>query len=224
MSDEETAEAPKIKVTDTGPYMVSGQASLIRRSAVMSEQDEPVTWKTGESIDTKARYALCRCGQSSNKPFCDGTHNKVEWDSDDHAPDGTYADRRVSLGGEGIEVFDDRTTCAHIGFCGNKVTNIWNLAEQTGDSRIRAEAIAMVERCPSGALSYVIDDEQIEPHLPTEIALITDGPIWVTGGIEVERAGGDTLDTRNRVTLCRCGQSKSKPLCDGSHWDAGFKG
>ncbi len=224
MTDEETAEQTKIKVADNGPYMVSGSASLIRRSAVMSEKDEPVTWKTGESIDTKARFALCRCGQSPTNRSATGPTTRSNGTAPTKHPRAPTPNVAKASVVTGVEIFDDRKTCAHIGFCGNKVTNIWNLAEQTGDSRIRAEAIAMVERCPSGALSYVIDDEQIEPHLPTEIALITDGPIWVTGGIEVERAGGEALDTRNRVTLCRCGQSKSKPLCDGSHWDAGFKG
>ena len=64
----------------------------------------------------------------------------------------------------------------------------------------------------------------IEPDLPAGVAVIPDGPLWVSGGIEVTRADGTTLETRNRVTLCRCGQSGSKPLCDGSHKAAGFTG
>ena len=44
-----------------------------------------------------------------------------------------------------------------------------------------------------------------------------DGPLWVTGHIPVERADGQPMETRNRVTLCNCGKSKNKPLCDGSH-------
>ncbi len=223
MSDEIT-EPPKITVSESGPYLVSGKVALVRRTPVTSEEAEPLTWRTGERIDAPADCALCRCGQSSNKPFCDGTHNTAEWDSSYGAPEGSYAERSDSLGGEGIEILDDRGICAHAGFCGNKVTNVWRLAGKTDDSRVRAQAIAMVERCPSGALSYLIDDEQIEPHLPAEIALITDGPLWVTGGIEVERADGERLETRNRVTLCRCGMSSTKPLCDGSHREAGFKG
>jgi hypothetical protein len=82
----------------------------------------------------------------------------------------------------------------------------------------------MIERCPSGALTYEVDGEQIEPDLPEQIAVIPDGPLWVSGGLEIERSDGTTLETRNRVALCRCGQSGSKPLCDGSHKDAGFRG
>ena len=107
---------------------------------------------------------------------------------------------------------------------GHKATNVWKMAAKTGDSQIRAEAMAMIDRCPSGALSYTVDGETIEPDLPTEVAVIPDGPLWVSGGIEVTRSDGSVLETRNRVTLCRCGQSGSKPLCDGSHKAAGFTG
>ena len=82
----------------------------------------------------------------------------------------------------------------------------------------------MVERCPSGALSYALeaDGETVDPDLPKEVALIPDGPLWVSGGIPVERRDGQPLETRNRVTLCRCGASSNKPLCDGTHKEIGF--
>jgi CDGSH-type Zn-finger protein len=218
MSDQQ------ITVTDMGPYMVSGEIPLTAKTPVMSEHGEPLTWKTSPSTETRARYALCRCGASGNKPFCDGTHASTDWDSTERTTDETYAQRAKSYGGEGIEIFDDRPTCVHAGFCGNKVTNVWKMAADTGDSRIRAEAIAMIERCPSGALSYAIDGDVIEPDLPAEISVIPDGPLWVSGSIEVQRSNGEPLEKRNRVTLCRCGQSENKPLCDGSHKESGFVG
>jgi CDGSH-type Zn-finger protein len=214
----------QIIVADGGPYLVSGSVPITSKAPIMSEHGEPLTWKTTAAEEVKERVALCRCGASNNKPYCDGTHARVEWDGADNAPDGTYDERAKSYGGEGMEVFDDRPMCVHAGFCGNKVTNVWKMAAKTGDSRIRAEAMAMVERCPSGALTYAVDGETIEPDLPAEVAVIPDGPLWVSGGIEVTRADGSTLETRNRVTLCRCGQSASKPLCDGSHKEAGFTG
>ena len=48
------------------------------------------------------------------------------------------------------------------------------------------------------------------------------GPIWVRGGITVESADGREYEVRNRVTLCRCGQSSNKPFCDGSHVECSF--
>jgi CDGSH-type Zn-finger protein len=43
------------------------------------------------------------------------------------------------------------------------------------------------------------------------------GPLWLRGGIPVFAADGFAYEVRNRVTLCRCGASKNKPFCDGSH-------
>ena len=48
------------------------------------------------------------------------------------------------------------------------------------------------------------------------------GPVYVRGGIEIVSAEGEPYEIRNRVTLCRCGQSKNKPFCDGSHVEHGF--
>lgn len=219
MSDDQ-----KITVADAGPYIVSGEIPLTVKTPVMSEHGEPLTWKTDPPTGAKDRYALCRCGASANKPYCDGSHTSTEWDATDNAPAGTYEERAKSYGGEGIEMFDDRPICVHAGFCGNKVTNVWKMAAKTGDSRIRAEAMAMIERCPSGALSYSVDGEVIEPDLPVEVAVIPDGPLWASGRIQVSHADGTELEVRNRVTLCRCGHSASKPLCDGSHKEAGFTG
>ena len=216
----------QIAIADGGPYLVSGGVPITSKAPIMSEHGEPLTWKTttADAAEIKERVALCRCGASDNKPYCDGSHARVEWDGTDNAPDGAYDERAKSYGGEGFEVFDDRPICVHAGFCGNRVTNVWKMAAKAGDSRIRAEAMSMVERCPSGALTYAVDGETNEPDLPSEVAVIPDGPLWVSGGIEVTRADGSTLENRNRVTLCRCGQSGSKPLCDGSHKEAGFTG
>ncbi len=214
----------KITVVQGGPYLVSGYVPVTSKTPVTSEHGEPLAWKTEPAAEPKAKVALCRCGASSNKPYCDGTHASLQWDETDNAPEGTYAERAKSYGGQGIEVFDDRPICVHAGFCGNKATTVWKMAAETGDSRIRAEAIAMIERCPSGALTYAVEGETIEPDLPAAVAVIPGGPLWVSGGLEVTRTDGTTLEPRNRVTLCRCGQSATKPLCDGSHKEAGFTG
>jgi len=47
--------------------------------------------------------------------------------------------------------------------------------------------------------------------------------LWVRGGIPVTSANGFHYEVRNRVTLCRCGTSKNKPFCDGSHAAIKFK-
>ncbi len=219
MSDEQ-----QIAVIEGGPYMVTGGVPVTVKTPVVSEHGEPLTWKTSPAEEAKARVALCRCGASSKKPYCDGTHGKIDWDSTESAPDGTYAERSKEYGEGVMEVIDDRGICMHAGFCGNEVTNVWKMADKTDDTQIRAQAMAMIERCPSGALTYRIDGETIEPDLPVSVAVVPDGPLWVNGGIPVQSADGSSIETRNRVTLCRCGQSAQKPLCDGSHNDAGFTG
>jgi len=219
-----TEQTPHVKVQPNGPYVVSGSVALRAKEVVESEHGEPLTWRTGEVTDRGAAYALCRCGQSANKPYCDGTHANIDFDGTEAAPIDSYGRRRTSYPGTGIEVFDDRAICIHAGFCGNRISNVWKMAAKTDDTVVRGQVMAMIERCPSGALTYEVDGTTVEPDLPREIAVIPDGPLWVSGGIPIERSDGQPVEIRNRVTLCRCGQSAIKPLCDGSHKDSGFVG
>lgn len=225
MSNDDTAPTviePAITATPNGPLLVSGNLPLYRRRAVHSEHGEPLAWETTERIETRDRYALCRCGESSRKPFCDGTHARVGFVAEDSAT-GTYADRSNVLGGTNITVSDDRSICVHAGFCGTRATNVWKEVANTGDSAVRAQVIGMIEKCPSGALTYKLDrDDDVEPLMPAAIGVVDDGPLWVTGGVAVASSTGEPIEARNRVTLCRCGQSANKPLCDGAHKQAGF--
>ena len=217
-------QSVSVRVRADGPYIVSGSVPLRDRRPVMSEHGEPLTWQAEEVSDQGAVYALCRCGESSRKPYCDGTHTKLGFDGTEAAPTDSFRERCADLGGVGIEVSDDRGICVHAGFCGNRVSNIWKMTSGTDDSVVRSQVMAMIERCPSGALAYAVDGVEIEPVLPVEISVIADGPLWLTGGIPVERADGEPFEARNRVTLCRCGHSSRKPLCDGSHTKVGFTG
>ena len=214
----------RITVQPNGPYIVSGNVPLVRKSEVISEHGEPLTWKKDEVLKTGERYALCRCGQSSDKPFCDGSHTGADFDGREVADAGNISDREVTYEGTRIFVKDDRSVCIHAGFCGNRITNVWKMTQDSHDTQVRARIMSMIERCPSGALSYSleVDGENLEPDLPVEIAITPDGALWVSGEIPIERADGQPLDVRNRVTLCRCGGSNNKPLCDGTHKKIGF--
>jgi CDGSH-type Zn-finger protein len=218
----------KIQIQPNGPYLVHGDTPLVRKQQVTSEHGEPMTWQKTEEVETKETYALCRCGESNNKPFCDGTHVKTEFDGTETAATDKYEDRKiVHENSTGIVIKRDYSVCAESGFCGDRLANIEKLAELTDDSIVRAKVMAMIERCPSGSYTYALteDAEDIESDLPRQIAVTTEmtsegpiaGPLWVTGEILVERADGQPMEVRNRVTLCRCGQSKNKPLCDGTH-------
>ena len=135
MSDD-----PKIDVKANGPYVVSGSVHLRTREPVVSADGEPLEWRIGDVTDEGPAYALCRCGGSTNKPYCDGTHANNDFDGSETVGSDTYESRRKSVGGTGLEIFDDRGICVHAGFCGNKATNVWKMAADTGDDAVRAEA------------------------------------------------------------------------------------
>ena len=80
-----TLHAQKIVVRKNGPYLVYGQLPLVSRVQVVSEYGEPLTWKTVGAFPTREVYALCRCGHSCNKPFCDGKHAKDKFDGTETA-------------------------------------------------------------------------------------------------------------------------------------------
>ena len=223
MAEADPGDTQSIAVRPNGPYVVNGSIPIYRRRAAYSEHGEPLTWETTSELEGGPRYVLCRCGQSANKPYCDSTHRTIPFVADDGARD-SYDERARVLGGTAITVRDDRSICVHAGFCGSRVTNVWKQVPHTSESAVRAQVIAMVERCPSGALTYQLEEPRdVEPLLATAIAVVADGPLWVTGRVAIRNSDGAELERRNRVTLCRCGGSANKPLCDGSHKENGFR-
>ena len=223
-TDEVRATAPHITATANGPYQVRGIRRISWRHPVATGDGEPIAWAEGSVVtDADEEYWLCRCGNSANKPLCDSSHRRVDFSAEDSASPGVRSARAKTYGTEPTELADDRGICAHAGFCTTKLTNAWKLAAREGlDAAGRTQLAAMVAHCPSGALTLSLEGLDVEPSLPAEIFLIPDGPLLVTGGVTVERSDGVCLEPRNRVTLCRCGASANKPLCDGSHEKAGF--
>jgi CDGSH-type Zn-finger protein/uncharacterized Fe-S cluster protein YjdI len=101
------------------------------------------------------RATLCRCGQSQNKPYCDGAH-----------------------------------VAAGFGATGEPATAAFEtLLTRNG---------------------------------PVNVAPVPNGPLRVTGNLELVSGTGRTINKVVETYLCRCGQSKNKPYCDGSHKAAGF--
>jgi CDGSH-type Zn-finger protein len=218
-------QSPAIRVEPGGPYRVSGSVPLSRTRRVEDALGDPVRWAPLEPLATGKRYALCRCGHSSTKPFCDDSHLSVEWDGTEVADRGPRADRATTYPGDGMVMTDDRSICSHAGFCRNRITTVWRMIEETSDPVVRERLEATIDRCPSGALDRAADAEAppAEPPFEPGIAVSQDGPLWVRGGIEVRSDDGSTYEVRNRITLCRCGRSRNKPFCDGSHDKVGFR-
>jgi CDGSH-type Zn-finger protein len=223
-------EAQRIVVLRNGPYLVYGDVPLVRKTKIVSESNDAITWSKTEVIDTEETYALCRCGQSSTKPFCDGTHVRIGFDGTETAdPQPTAARQRV-LDGHGIVVRRDGSLCMHAAFCVGRIERIPAMLEGAEDSDVRARVIALIDRCPSGSYTYALEEDgpDVEADLPLAIAVTEEerslaGALWVTGGVPVTRSDGQPFETRNRVTLCRCGHSMNKPLCDGTHRQIEFR-
>jgi thiamine pyrophosphate-dependent acetolactate synthase large subunit-like protein/CDGSH-type Zn-finger protein/nitrite reductase/ring-hydroxylating ferredoxin subunit len=206
------ADVPRISFEENGPIIVNGLETFL------NSRSEP--------IRVRKEIRLCRCGNSQNKPFCDSTHVIVGWTderSDDRVPDqlDTYD------AGDGFVVRDNRGICSHAGFCTDGCPHVWRTGVEPWvdpSGAPRDEIIETIRKCPSGALSYELDGVvhdavERDPH----IQVSRNGPYHLRGGIQidgVERADGASLE---HCTLCRCGHSKNKPFCDGSHWYAGFK-
>jgi CDGSH-type Zn-finger protein len=214
---------PKIEVTKDGPYLVSGNLPLSEQWIVTNEEGDSLDYREGKKFPAQAQYALCRCGHSSSKPFCDGSHAKVRFDGAETASHQPYIEQAETIDGPTMTLTDQENLCAFARFCDPK-GRIWNLVTQDSPE---AQEIAKHEaaHCPAGRL--VVWDKKtgkpIEPKFEPSLGLIEDtekkvgGPIWVRGGIPVVSADGKTYEIRNRMTLCRCGKSNNKPFCDGNH-------
>ena len=225
---DEQNEVEKIIVRQDGPYKVIGNIPLVSKIQVVSKFGEPLAWKKEGELETEEGYRLCRCGHSETMPFCDGRHSDIGFDGTETAPIDLTSERRIAYPGSRIiAIHFDTALCCESGFCGNRATKVEKMAEKTDDIQVSTQVIGMIEHCPSGALTYQFEGEEgdNEVDLPRQIAFTTEitsegpirGPFWVTGGILIERADGKPFERRNRVTLCNCGHSRSKPLCDGSH-------
>ena len=129
-------------------------------NTVRVRENGPLAFEAALQINgqtqTNTRATLCRCGQSKNKPYCDGSHSAA-----------------------GFVASGEPATA-----------NFEALAVRNGELNIQ----------------------------PTP-----NGPLRVVGNVEVVSGTGRTCNKLTQAYLCRCGQSKNKPYCDGSHKAAGFE-
>lgn len=203
--------APKITCAPNGPYLVA-EAPALRRAS-------------GEVLPAAQSFALCRCGGSKKKPFCDGTH-RTNGFSDENWAD-PAKDKRRTYVGKGVTIYDNRAICAHAAFCTDELASVFRHRETpwiAPDAAAVDKIVETIGKCPSGALSYALDGVEAEPPKRAPMVTVTEnGPYAVTGGIELAGVKFGEGASPEHYTLCRCGASKNKPFCDGSHWEAGFK-
>lgn len=218
------AKNAKIKVTKDGPYLVTGGIPLLRMIIQTDSYGDPCIWREVERYPHRERYALCRCGKSLNKPYCDGAHTLQRFNGTETASSELYLENVKDYLGPELKLTDRRELCVGAAFC-VRDAGIKNLTVYSDRPGFKEIAIEEAANCPSGRL--VVWDKQgnpIEPDYEPSIVITEHedglpGPLWIRGEVEIESVDGIIYEKRNRVTLCRCGESLNKPLCDGSHFD-----
>jgi len=118
--------------------------------------------------------------------------------------------------------------CIHSKICWHGLGEVFNPAERPWikpEAATTDQIIAQVKQCPSGALSYYLNDQAEEPqesHAESIVEAVPNGPLLIYGNLVVkDREGNETR--KNKVTaFCRCGASANKPYCDGTHTKIGF--
>ena len=202
---------PTFRPTENGPYVLENAGKLTRIA-------------DGRIFEIEGKAALCRCGGSRNKRFCDGTHTTSGFTSakdPDRVPD-----KRESYEGRELTIHDNRGLCAHSARCTDNLKSVFRLGTEPWidpDGATGDEIKKTIAMCPSGALSWSIGgteyrDRGGEP----QILIAPHGPYAIAGGVNlegVEMMEGGTLD---HFDLCRCGKSKNKPFCSGAHWEVDF--
>ena len=129
--------------------------TVANHGALYVKGDLSIDGAADDMAGVRFRAALCRCGKSENKPFCDNSH-------------------------EGAGFKD------------------YGAVGQTGDG--------------------------VESHGGTlEIKRAPNGPLLLNGNFCIRASSGRVAYEGTKAALCRCGQSKNKPFCDGAHKAAGFQ-
>jgi CDGSH-type Zn-finger protein/uncharacterized Fe-S cluster protein YjdI len=130
--------------------------------------------------------------------------------------------------GSAVDVVWDARLCIHVGECTRARCDLFESGRKPWcepDSTDPDTVAAVVERCPTGALTYARSDGGPAEATPLRntITVASNGPLYARGELVIEGAPADAPGLRTCAALCRCGLSANKPFCDNSHEDAGFR-
>jgi CDGSH-type Zn-finger protein len=210
-------DAPCIACLPNGPYYLIFESEPYTVPYVRAAD--------GASVKAKRAVALCRCGGSKTKPLCDGSHGTNGFNDRRISEGGN--DRRENYVGTRITIHDNRALCAHAGHCTEGLPAVFRESTQPwidADAATVEEIVAIIGKCPSGALSYSIDGVEHRDREGTpRVEATRNGPYAVSGGVELLGMSFGEGASTEHYTLCRCGASRNKPFCDGSHWDVNFQ-
>jgi CDGSH-type Zn-finger protein len=200
-------EEPSITVLRNGPYRVEGV--------------EDIKNSDGQNLPHQAITMLCRCGASKRKPFCDGSHTKTGFVGE-RDPNRAKGETNEYAGKE-ITIVDNTDVCCRDRSCITGLPQVFETCDP--DAASMEDIMQTIRKCPSGALTYKIGgthchDFGREPG----IVVTKNGPLKVVGGISLRDETGARPACEEHYTLCRCGGSKNKPFCDGTHAETDFRG
>jgi len=215
--------------------MTKKRISCIKNGPYIVENVKLLKSQSDKLIDVEDTYNLCRCGESMDKPFCDGLHEIFEFE--DKKDLYRTPDEVDVYKGERITIYENRGVCSHRGFCYEDLPLVWKMEKGLRidmgvitTPEMVDKVIEICRRCPSGALSFSLpgEDKDLDGYQDEGVISISprrygfDGPFEVTGGIEFGDDDGNTPESTNHYALCRCGKSKNMPFCSGEHWKAKF--
>ncbi|SMY08418.1 CDGSH iron-sulfur domain-containing protein [Flavimaricola marinus] len=193
---------------------------------LLAQEVPNLSGTNGKAIDPgKPAYALCRCGQSQNKPFCDGSHTDAGFTSDNG--DAKIRNKAVSYKGqvEGKEVTISYTPvlCGHIADCQRLHRAVFDPTQKPWiqpENGTLEGITAVIAACPSGALRMSVGEGEPK-HIDSDevsIRVVRNGP-YIVKNVELEADFNGEGASQKEYILCRCGHSKNKPFCDGTHYD-----
>ena len=150
-----------------------------------------------------------------------------------------------------ITVYWKPSSCIHASACTNELPEVFDANKRPWvkmDGSVTERIIEVVDKCPVDALTWKWNDEdkneavgkehpnhvknrrrsllkkdELDMNQKASINIMDNGPFVVNGGFLLERENGSRSKFSGTVSLCRCGESKLKPFCDGSHRNINFK-
>jgi uncharacterized Fe-S cluster protein YjdI len=138
--------------------------------------------------------------------------------------------RVQTYAGDDIVVQFDPNICIHSAACLRNLPAVFDVKRarwidvKAGN---KSDIIAAIAKCPSGALTWTEPGAAaptVEISANTEVQLIPNGPLRLTGQVRILDAEGKLVMETDKCSLCRCGASENKPFCDGKHRAIGFVG
>ena len=143
---------PEIRVTKDGPYLVSGELPIAKATIGANAEGASISWEWGSPLPAQKNAALCRCGHSGHKPYCDGTHAKVGFDGTETASRKPYREQAKLIEGPVLSLTDAEGLCAFARFC-DPNGQVWRLVQETDRTKAREDFVRQTCDCLRGGSS-----------------------------------------------------------------------